>query len=578
MRYIPFLFSILFLSTIIQAQNVGIGTTTPLALLHVKDSSVLFTGGGIPLDPPGYNPHPPLSGMGHRMMWFPAKTAFRVGYVGGTNWDRDNIGLFSFAAGENPLASGLSSIALGRNAQATANYAVAIGDNVKATGDNTTAFGLGSTASGKGATVTGEGNQAEGFSSFVAGMYNEYGASETNVSATTPLFTIGNGDNTNSRQNIMVIRKGGSIEFGKNINTIARLSMGYNSSAAGDYSVAMGQACTASGFSSIALGNLSSASGYSSFAAGQSAEASGFRSIAIGEGSLATSDYSIALGGIARGNSSVALGPFTSANGKYSSSTGFLNHSNGYSSFVAGMYNDSILTRQTIVSSLTPLFIIGNGNASNDRSNALVVLKNGNMAIGDNGNPVNKLQITGTINNVSLLDNSGMMTLGYTSSTNMVVDQNDIQVRLSGAESDLYLQRLGGNIGIGSTGVPAYQLEITGTAGKPGGGSWSNASDRRLKENIQPYADGLQQVLQIKPVRYHYNAASGYDTKPEYIGIIAQELQTVAPYMVGTLKKEDKEYLSVDNSAMTYMLINAVKEQQLQIELLKKEIEILKNK
>lgn len=563
MRYITFLFSILFLAISVQAQNVGIGTPTPLALLHVKDSSVLFTGGGIPLDPPGYNPHPPLSGMGHRMMWFPAKTAFRVGYAGGTNWDRDNIGLFSFAAGENPLASGVSSIAMGRNAQATANYAIAIGDNTKATGDNTTAFGLGSTASGKGATVTGEGNQAEGYSSFVAGMYNEYGVSETNVSATTPLFTIGNGDNINSRQNIMVIRKGGSIEFGKNSGTIPRFSMGLLSDATGNYSVAMGYGSKANGVASVALGNQVDAIGDGSFAAGQLASAHGYASSALG-------------GATARGSYSVALGGNASSNSSFSTSTGFGSSSSGYSSFVAGMFNDTILTRQTAVTSSTPLFIIGNGNDYTDRSNAFVVLKNGNVAIGDNGNPVNKLQITGTINNVSLLDNSGMMTIGYTSSTNMVVDQNDIQVRQSGAESDLFLQRLGGNIGIGNTGVPSYQLEITGTAGKPGGGSWSNASDRRLKENIQPYADGLQQVLQIKPVRYHYNAASGYDTKPEYIGIIAQELQTVAPYMVGTLNKEDKEYLSVDNSAMTYMLINAVKEQQQQIEILKKEIEKLK--
>ena len=45
-----------------------------------------------------------------------------------------------------------------------------------------------------------------------------------------------------------------------------------------------------------------------------------------------------------------------------------------------------------------------------------------------------------------------------------------------------------------------------------------------------------------------------------------------------TSLNDNKEYYSVDNSAMTYMLINAVKEQQKQIEELKAEILELKRK
>ena len=37
-----------------------------------------------------------------------------------------------------------------------------------------------------------------------------------------------------------------------------------------------------------------------------------------------------------------------------------------------------------------------------------------------------------------------------------------------------------GNVGIGDED-PDFLLEVNGTAGKPGGGSWSNSSDRRLK-------------------------------------------------------------------------------------------------
>ena len=69
---------------------------------------------------------------------------------------------------------------------------------------------------------------------------------------------------------------------------------------------------------------------------------------------------------------------------------------------------------------------------------------------------------------------------------------------------------------------------------------------------------------------------SGYDTQKQYIGVVAQELKEVAPYMVGTFKKNETEYLNVDNGAMTYMLINAVKEQQKQIEAQQQQIDGLK--
>ncbi len=335
------------------------------------------------------------------------------------------------------------------------------------------------------------------------------------------------------------------------------------------------------GYGSISYGIGSKAKGNSSISFGGSAQAIGHNSTAIGLRTKALGYGSTAFGSYTTANQtySTAMGFETFANSYRATAMGSNTYATGYASLVAGIYNDSILSRQENVTSSTPLFIIGNGNNNADRTNAFVVFKNGNVAIGDNNNPVNKLQITGAITNVGLGDNTGMMTLGYTSSTNMVIDQNDIQVRQSGAASDLSLQRLGGNIGIGNTGVPAYQLELsTNSAGKPGTNTWTIASDRRLKQDINPYTQGLQQLMQINPVTYHYNEKSGFDTKPEYVGIIAQDLQQIAPYMVSTVKRKDADYLGVDNGAMTYMLINALKEQQAIIEALKKRIEVLEKK
>ena len=99
---------------------------------------------------------------------------------------------------------------------------------------------------------------------------------------------------------------------------------------------------------------------------------------------------------------------------------------------------------------------------------------------------------------------------------------------------------------------------------KPGGGSWSAPSDRRLKTNIRDYEDGLAKVMAIRPVRYNYNGKQDMPTDKEFIGLIAQEVQEVAPYIVSsTDENEDGEsYLFVDGSPLTYMLINAVQDQQ----------------
>ncbi len=99
-----------------------------------------------------------------------------------------------------------------------------------------------------------------------------------------------------------------------------------------------------------------------------------------------------------------------------------------------------------------------------------------------------------------------------------------------------------------------------------------------MKQHVRPYKDGLAKLLLVEPVEYNYNERSGYDTRPSYVGVVAQDLQKVAPYMVGKFRKSGEEYLDVNTSAMTYMMINAIKEQQKMIDDLKKEVEALKKK
>jgi hypothetical protein len=126
-----------------------------------------------------------------------------------------------------------------------------------------------------------------------------------------------------------------------------------------------------------------------------------------------------------------------------------------------------------------------------------------------------------------------------------------------------------GDVNIGG-GPISYMFSVNGDASKIGGGTWKVPSDRRLKKDIAPFTDGLNQVLKMQPVNFRYNGLAGIsDTETQYVGVIAQDVQKVAPYTVKTMKDG---YLEFDSNAVVYMLINAIKEQQAQIDRLEAQV------
>ncbi len=336
-----------------------------------------------------------------------------------------------------------------------------------------------------------------------------------------------------------------STAFGRNnkVKGTGSFGSGNTLDVKGNYAAAFGQQCNATGNFSFAAGYEGRAWGNCSVAMGFNTDAYGQYATAFGSFNDASGDYSTAMGQgcLAQAANSTAIGWHVAAR--------------GFGSTVVGTYNQPIIGAEQQLSYGTPLFIVGNGVDDSHRENAMVVRRWGGVGIGTDDPQVRLHVVGGT--DATLLERSGYLVIGNTYSTNIVMDNNEIMARNGETAVTLYLQNGGG------------ALETGGTASKPGGGSWTATSDARLKENIEPYTDGLAQLKNINPVYYHYNQQSGYDTKRQHIGVIAQEMQKIAPYMVGSFKKEDKEYLNVDNSAMTYMLINAVKEQQKEIEELK---------
>ena len=131
-----------------------------------------------------------------------------------------------------------------------------------------------------------------------------------------------------------------------------------------------------------------------------------------------------------------------------------------------------------------------------------------------------------------------------------------------------------GRVGVNTT-APDQRLSVNGDASKTGGNTWLAFSDRRLKNIKSPFTTGLSAVMKLQPVRYEYKSdnALGLESKGEHIGFGAQDVQKVIPEAVTS---NSQGYLMVNGDPIMWTMLNAIKEQQKQIEQLKKEVRQLR--
>ena len=131
-----------------------------------------------------------------------------------------------------------------------------------------------------------------------------------------------------------------------------------------------------------------------------------------------------------------------------------------------------------------------------------------------------------------------------------------------------------GRVGIGTT-APDQLLSVNGDADKTGGNTWLSFSDERLKNIKGRFNLGLKAVMQLQPIRYEYlkNNALGLKSEGEHIGFGAQTLQKIIPEAV---TKNSEGYLMVNGDPILWTMLNAIKEQQKEIEQLKGQIRQLR--
>jgi len=129
-----------------------------------------------------------------------------------------------------------------------------------------------------------------------------------------------------------------------------------------------------------------------------------------------------------------------------------------------------------------------------------------------------------------------------------------------------------GNVIVGGeadlAGAPAGAiLHVAGGAFKnDGSANWATTSDARVKEDVRELEAGLSELRQVRPVRFRYNGRAGTQAGLAGVGVLGQEIETVLPETVRRVAASaaaDPEFEDLrvfDPSALTYVLINAVKE------------------
>ena len=103
-------------------------------------------------------------------------------------------------------------------------------------------------------------------------------------------------------------------------------------------------------------------------------------------------------------------------------------------------------------------------------------------------------------------------------------------------------------------------------------------SDRRAKEDILPFnGKALNIINQIQTFTYRYK-----DTKQVYYGVMAQDLLDIKINDFSFVENaaatgENGDYMSVRESKLVYLLLEGIKELQIEVNNLRKEVEELKN-
>ena len=106
------------------------------------------------------------------------------------------------------------------------------------------------------------------------------------------------------------------------------------------------------------------------------------------------------------------------------------------------------------------------------------------------------------------------------------------------------------------------------------GFDYKTGSSIRWKKNIYPIPEPIRKIQAIRGVYFDWDDAHG---GKHDVGFIAEEVGKILPEIV-VYEENGVDAIGLDYSKVATLLVEAIKEQQRQIEELQKEIALLKSK
>jgi len=207
--------------------------------------------------------------------------------------------------------------------------------------------------------------------------------------------------------------------------------------------------------------------------------------------------------------------------------------------------------------------------------NRLTIESNGDVGIGTTS-PQNLLQVG--------IGDESIIRLGLNPQLILErnVSSNKFKIQVTGTGFNDKVLQLGrddqghdiammGDVGIGTTS-PNFKLDVRGDIGN---NATLHHSDIRWKKNVQSLPNSLEKITRLRGVSFEWRQdefAEMNFPEGQRIGLIAQEVEGVIPELVSTAADG---YKSVAYANLVAVLIEAVKEQQKQIEALERRINSL---
>ena len=374
-----------------------------------------------------------------------------------------------------------------------------------------------------------------------------------------PIYTLGDG-------NLSQIHNGmGAVAWGSFAANAYNRASGLGSVAMGFSTIAGPQTSEAGGIDGGNVGQLSL--GWASRAIGNISTATGFRNTASGQSSVAMGNYNYATG-----DSSIALGKENWAEGASTIAIGFKNHAAGGGSVSLGQEN---------VAWGTTNFTTGYQNVAGDTSQGVgtggsaTAMGKYNTASADASMALNRgtsatNQAATSMGLGTTADNVGMVAVGVNNAAGIGDTEQQyyyVDGAYTGANPGVAFVVGNGDIDssnglAGANSSNAFIVNYDGSATLAG--DLTVNSDMRLKSNIVSLGNTVSKLLLIDGKSYTMKANEAI----EKIGLLAQEVQKAFPELVKKSGDEDGT-LSVNYQGMIPVLINAIKEQQEQIDELK---------